>query len=733
MQSKTSCFNKTLFWKHITRFWPVWAAYLAIWLLDMPIAFLSQKEFLRQFPAQVQSGVLNSVNTGVILSFLFAVLMAMAVWSFLYNARSASGAACLPVTRTGHYVSAMLAGLLPMAAVHVVTFLLTALAEASIGVVHLPSLLTWLAASLLVLLFFYGFATLCAMLTGNIIVLPAVYVVLNLVGAGLQLLLNGIVDFFVYGLDGFDAGWLIWFSPVVQMMSGGMVQPDQAYDEARQVWFTVGWHFEGWLLVLLYAAVGIIMLVGAWALLRRRRMETAGDVVAVPVLKPVFRWCMGICAGLCFADMMLYVFDLGGETQAQIFAVTALWLVVGAFLGWFIAEMLIRRSFKVFKGGWRGFGGWALCCVVLLGCLTALELDVLGYERRQPKAEQIDSVSFLAGGQSAFFTDPESIEQVLSLHREVIEGKARQDQCRRKTFFLRDPYWQNMVMDVRAVNFSVTYNLKSGGYLSRMYTLPYVAGDTDATPYRAQALLNSPAAVQNRKETPFDFTRDNVSYGSVSAVMPAKECAAAAGYDDVEDYVLIELGDYSAAAAAALPAADRQSALRTTLNNWRYLGDMYYEKAVMYQDGEYSYLAEPPLPEVNGEIDWDSIWLNYTLELTSRDAWELYSACVLPDVASNGLGRVWILEDDDYAATVYDADVEINARWPDDDTGEWEGVTFAALPEDYPAATREDSVRYYTFTTTPTLDSSRTNAWFEAHGLHLYTVGETRAAGGSWQ
>ena len=728
MQSKTSCFNKTLFWKHITRFWPVWAAYLAIWLLDMPIAMVSQRERLLQFPVQVQSGALNSVTGGIIISFIFAVLMAMAVWSFLYNARSASGAACLPLTRTAQYFSAMLAGLLPMVAVHIVTFLLTVLAEASMGLLHLPSLLTWLAATLLILLFFYGFATLCAMLTGNIIVLPAVYVVLNLLGAGLQVLLNAIVDFFVYGLSGFDADWLIWFSPIVRMLEGGMVQPDQAYDEARQAWFTTGWHFEGWFPVILYAAVGLIMLLGAWALLRRRQMETAGDVVAVPVLKPVFRWCMGICAGLLFADMMLYVFDISGETQAQVFAVTALWLVIGAFLGWFIAEMLIRRSFKVFRGGWRGFGGWALCCVVLLGCLTAMELDLFGYERRQPRAEEIATAMIFAGGENAYFTDQENIGQVLALHKNVIDNKAHQDQCQRKHYFMRDREWQDKVMDVGSVDFEVTYSLKNGSYISRRYTLPYVAGDTDSAPYMAQALLNSPSAVQARKETPFDFTRDNVSYGSVSAVMPAKECAAAAGYDDVEDYVLIELGDYSPAGAAALAEAERRAALRDTLTNWRYLDSMYYNEAIMYRDGEYTYLGEPELPEVNGAPDWDHIWLNYTLELTSRDAWEFYSECVLPDVAANGLGRVWILTDDDYAAAVYAADVEVDARWPEDDTGDWEGVTFAAMPEGMPAATKEDNVRYYSFTTTPTLDSAHTNAWLEAHGLHLYTVGQVRAS-----
>ena len=96
-------------------------------------------------------------------------------------------------------------------------------------------------------------------------------------------------------------------------------------------------------------------------------------------------------------------------------------------------------------------------------------------------------------------------------------------------------------------------------------------------------------------------------------------------------------------------------------------------------------------------------------------------------MAANGLGRVWILTDDDYAATVYAAGVEINARWPDDD-GDRKGATLATMPEGMPAATKEDSVRYYTFATTPTVDSARTNAFFEAHGLRLRTVGEVRAS-----
>ena len=57
MQSKTSCFNKTLFRKHVTRFWPIWAAYFGVWLLILPLGLLGARTqialdpmYVRQWP-----------------------------------------------------------------------------------------------------------------------------------------------------------------------------------------------------------------------------------------------------------------------------------------------------------------------------------------------------------------------------------------------------------------------------------------------------------------------------------------------------------------------------------------------------------------------------------------------------------------------------------------------------------------------------------------------------------
>ena len=41
MQSKTSFFNQSIFWKTVSRFWPVWGSYLAAGILALPIVILA--------------------------------------------------------------------------------------------------------------------------------------------------------------------------------------------------------------------------------------------------------------------------------------------------------------------------------------------------------------------------------------------------------------------------------------------------------------------------------------------------------------------------------------------------------------------------------------------------------------------------------------------------------------------------------------------------------------------
>ncbi|MCD7712838.1 MAG: hypothetical protein LUJ25_09110 [Firmicutes bacterium] len=103
MLSKTSCFNKTMFFKNVRRFWPLWALYLAVWIFALPLTFLGYDGY--------QPGSIYSILTreilqwatigGTIIGAIFGLFAAMAVFGFLYNARATHGMACLPVRREG--------------------------------------------------------------------------------------------------------------------------------------------------------------------------------------------------------------------------------------------------------------------------------------------------------------------------------------------------------------------------------------------------------------------------------------------------------------------------------------------------------------------------------------------------------------------------------------------------------------------------------------------------------
>ena len=76
-------------------------------------------------------------------------------------------------------------------------------------------------------------------------------------------------------------------------------------------------------------------------------------------------------------------------------------MVVWGAAGCFVAEMLLCKSFWVFRGAWKG-------CVVFLCCLTAamcaMEFDIIGFGGRWPTVAEVQS-AHLSGVESAPYDD----------------------------------------------------------------------------------------------------------------------------------------------------------------------------------------------------------------------------------------------------------------------------------------------------------------------------------------
>lgn len=383
MKSKTSCFNGEIFRRTLCRYWPLWCAYLAflmIVLLQKLPWELPYDNFLQD---QVNGGLLSSSWRRIVEAALtMGALSAMCVFSHLYNQRQTALMCSLPVSRRGVYTSCFAAGLLPMLAADVLAVLACAIAEAAAGIMNLPLLLYMLALLVMLSVGFYGFAAFCAMLTGNLFVLPLVYLVLMVVALAVEAFVKGLLTFLLFGYSPLVLSlqelsppfWLSGHSPLSgwDVLTGG---------------FTVSSKLV--LYLSLCCAGGIVFsLLGLW-LHEHRAMETATDVVAVKGLRPVFRYCMAFGCAMAFPllyPLMTNFNYQGGAPSAAIMTALAL---LGCAVGYYGSEMLMKKTWRIFRQ--KALGFFIAGAVVLAGMLC-ITLDIGGYETLLPAQEEIASV-----------------------------------------------------------------------------------------------------------------------------------------------------------------------------------------------------------------------------------------------------------------------------------------------------------------------------------------------------
>lgn len=439
MKSKTSLFSPGLSRNILSRFWPLWLIYLGVLLVQLPVAvsgYVSQGISARYTMECILQLAVDVAGYAMAAS----LLSVMAVFSYLYSKRSCSLINSLPVRRETAFVTACLTGLLPLLLAELLTWLIALGVFAGSEIVRPEYLNSWLLIALLSTLASYGFGVFCAMLTGHIMVLPALFLVLNAAVYVLEALVQALLRTLVYGYDGGSA--LISRLSLLPYASSALrviAEPTAGSLEPEFILLGID-------SLAVYAVVGMLFIVPALLLYRRRKMEAVGDVVAIKALEPVFKYCASIYAALGLGALMAESMDNALSSGPPEAAVLALMLLLGAALGYYAAEMLLQKSLRVFRSRIRGLiVVWA---VFLLGVVVA-ELDLTGYERRVPETEEIQSVVLVNDGRVT--EDAESIELTRKIHQTAIDNEEHNRQAESTSIIY------------------IRYELKDGSSLGRSY------------------------------------------------------------------------------------------------------------------------------------------------------------------------------------------------------------------------------------------------------------------------
>ena len=475
MQSKISYFNKTLFRKNLTRFWPLWGgASLAGVLapMTMLVALLKNDRYFGGYDAALQ---MTSIYYAVvcwmvpILSLLYAILCAMAVWNYLFNARSVSLMHTLPITRKGLFTTSFLSGMAMMLIPYAVVGGLLVVISLASGTFEPVGVLVTTLGVLGETLFYFAAATAVVFVTGNPFAFAAFYFIFQFLGFFAEWLITMLMNMFYFGVDETYRGVASFLSPTIHLVDHVGVHGQYEQIVTADGWIEYGdllWVklANGWLIAV-YALVGVVLLGCAWALYRRRRSECAGDVVAVGWMRPFFRYGLAGLAALLGGQL---IYSLFWDDRYFKVVPLAVCMLVAGVIGYYAASMLLAKTLRVFRGSWRGLVLVAAGIVVVCGCLR---LDLFRAADRVPEIGQVQKVELYVDSNTYVFypgEEDELLERVRTLHaaiaadRDYIQAFDREA----RTAEL------DMSAPIHSYYATFTYTTRGGQTVRRSYQLP---------------------------------------------------------------------------------------------------------------------------------------------------------------------------------------------------------------------------------------------------------------------
>lgn len=410
MRSATSFFDKTLFRSQLKHTWPLWLGYTALWLFLVPVMLFSELSAyqLGYSAADASRLLLNTgVRGGIFISFFFGLFFAMLSFSHLTQSRATNGFHALPVRREAIFLTAYLTGLFCQLSTILVTFLLGAAVSAPLHLSFWSVTAAAMGSAMLEAVFFYSFAALCMVMTGQILAA--------------------------------------------------------------------------------YALAGLVIALIALLLYRTRKSEMTGSTVAFPWAVPVFKYGVAFCTAVSLGQFLYYfLFGQYRSSGNDSLPGTILCMAAAGLVGYFVAEMLIRKSFRVFRAGAKGAAIVSLA-LVLLG--VAMSFDLTGYEKHVPDESEIESAFYTFSGMTNVTTDDaDTIRRLTAAHRAIV--KNRNEQARIADAWDADTLSQSDYDDIEPFSLRLTYYLKDGSQLSRSYSLYLRRSDLTA-PSSVTARVNA--------------------------------------------------------------------------------------------------------------------------------------------------------------------------------------------------------------------------------------------------
>jgi ABC-2 type transport system permease protein len=202
--------------------------------------------------------------------------------------------------------------------------------------------------------------------------------------------------------------------------------------------------------------------------------------VAIPWARPIFKYGVALCAAFPAGQLLYYLLFGNYVGSNKLFLPGMLGCItVAGLLGFFAAEMLLKKRFNVFRSSLGGAIA-VVSTLVIIG--VGMSFDPTGYETYTPDAEDVEYVyvSFYSDGVDFYeeVYDKETIEALITAHKAVIAEKD-------KMLSYRDGNYGHVnddLFDDSYFHFSVRYYLDNDREVRRQYNGGHILREELADP-----------------------------------------------------------------------------------------------------------------------------------------------------------------------------------------------------------------------------------------------------------
>lgn len=436
MTSITSFFSWGIFKDNIRRFSWIGILYTIALFFAVPLHILmtyGNKD--ANYRAMKDFFYLKNGDMQSVLVLVVAILVGMAVFRYLQVKTLSDMMHSLPIKRKVLYRTNILTSLLLLILPVLFTALTSWIINGALGLglyYGLQDIVEWAKFIIVMELVIFFVTVAVGMMVGISVVQGVLTCIFLFLPLGLAVLLSDFLGTMLYGFVWNLATEDVKLSPIVRLAEG--------FND---------WKFSsGEIITYLIICLGLYFL-SQW-LYQKRKLETVSQTIVFHHFKWIFKY------GVTFCTMLLAGFYFN-STQHN-FSWVLFGYFIGSLIGYLIAEMVIKKTFFVFKN----IKGYVIYTIVMLVVSLGLQFDLVGYERQLPPSNEIRSISF---GDSFYaikdgkriYADKENIANLYRLHEQIINNKAENK--------YRDKHYSNQILFV--------YHLKDGSELTRGYSIDY--------------------------------------------------------------------------------------------------------------------------------------------------------------------------------------------------------------------------------------------------------------------